>query len=78
MSYVTVEVEIDHGRIIARGPDKLPETGLGLLTIFQPGGHDSAETASARKRVELPLILGDGKVLINPTPEQLDASLWRD
>jgi len=27
-------------------------------------------------RVTLPLIRGDGKRLINPTREQLDASLW--
>jgi hypothetical protein len=27
-------------------------------------------------RVKLPLIRGDGKRLINPTREQLDASLW--
>lgn len=27
-------------------------------------------------RVKLPLVRGDGKRLINPTREQLDASLW--
>jgi len=26
----------------------------------------------------LPLIRGDGKRLINPTPKELDASLWGD
>jgi hypothetical protein len=36
MSYVTVEVEIDHGRIVARGSEALPEKGSGLLTILQP------------------------------------------
>lgn len=35
MSYVTLEVEIDHGRIISAEPDKLPETGKGLLTVLQ-------------------------------------------
>jgi len=34
MSYLTVEVEIDHGRIVAREPAKLPEKGNGLLTIM--------------------------------------------
>jgi hypothetical protein len=31
-----------------------------------------------RQRVELPLIRGDGKRLVNPTSEELDASLWGD
>jgi hypothetical protein len=35
MSYLTVEVEIDHGRIISRDADKLPEKGSALLTILQ-------------------------------------------
>ncbi len=33
MSYVTLEVTIDHGRIVPKEPDKLPETGKGLLTF---------------------------------------------
>jgi hypothetical protein len=33
MSYVTVEVEIRDGKIVAREPDKLPKTASGLLTI---------------------------------------------
>jgi hypothetical protein len=34
MSYVTVEVEIDHGRIVPREPAKLPNRGKGFLTIL--------------------------------------------
>ena len=34
MSYVTVEVEIDHGRVSAKGAEALPEKGSGLLTIL--------------------------------------------
>jgi hypothetical protein len=34
MSYLTVEVKIDHGRIIATEPDKLPQFGSALLTIL--------------------------------------------
>jgi hypothetical protein len=33
MSYVTLEVTIDHGRIVPKEPDKLPDTGKGLLTF---------------------------------------------
>ena len=76
MSYVTFEVEIDHGRIVAREPEKLPKKGSGLLTILQPAAIPTDEVKAVRKRVELPLIRGDGKHLINPTPEELDASLW--
>jgi hypothetical protein len=43
MSYVTVEVEIDHGRVVPREPERLPEKGNGLLTILQPAGSLSME-----------------------------------
>jgi hypothetical protein len=73
MSYLTLEVEIDHGRIIPRQPEKLPDRAKGLLTIIPtPDNH------STKQRVQLPLIQGDGKRLVNPTSEDLDASLWGD
>lgn len=78
MSYLTVEVEIDHGRVVPRGPEGLPEKGKGLLTILQPVSTAGTEPQPVRARVELPLIRGDGKRLINPTSEDLDASLWGD
>ena len=73
MSYVTVEVEIEGGRIVPLEPAKLPAKGTGLLTILPSG--DVANTAS-KKRVELPLVRGDGKRLINPSTEELDKSTW--
>ncbi len=36
MTYTTLEVEIDHGRIVAREPEKLPERSRGLLTVLEP------------------------------------------
>ena len=36
MSYLTVEVEIDHGRISVKGAETLPEEASGLLTILNP------------------------------------------
>jgi hypothetical protein len=36
MSYVTLEVQIDHGKVTAKEPSKLPERASGLLTILQP------------------------------------------
>lgn len=35
MSYLTLEVEVDHGRVVAKEPGRLPEKGRGLLTILQ-------------------------------------------
>jgi hypothetical protein len=34
VSLVTIEVEIDHGRVIPRGLEPLPEKGAGLLTLL--------------------------------------------
>lgn len=75
MSCVSVEVEIDHGRIVAREPDQLPQQAGGLSTILAGPGNQAAEPRPVRQRVTLPLIRGDGKPIINPTPEELDASL---
>jgi hypothetical protein len=36
MSYLTVEVEFDHGRLVVAEPGKLPERGKGLLTVLEP------------------------------------------
>ena len=34
MSFLTVEVEIDHGHVLAKGAESLPEKASGLLTIL--------------------------------------------
>jgi hypothetical protein len=36
MSYLTLEVEIDHGRVLPKGAEVLPEKASGLLTILNP------------------------------------------
>lgn len=77
MSYVTVEVEITGGRVVPSEPERLPQTGRGLLTILPPAAP-SVSAQPRRQRVEMPLIRGDDKRLINPTAEELDASLWDD
>jgi len=50
MSYITVEVEIDHGQIVAREPAKLPEKGKGLLTVLESG--ESSREAGNTSRIE--------------------------
>ena len=78
MNYVTVEVDIDHGRVVPREPGGLPEKGIGLLTILEPAFTARTRANPLGQRVELPLIRGDGKRIINPSPEDLDGSLWGD
>jgi hypothetical protein len=78
MSYVTVEVKIDHGRIVATEPEKLPEIATGLLTILPRANGSPNEAKPTSKRAELPLIHGDGKRVINPSSKDLDASLGGD
>jgi hypothetical protein len=72
MNSRTVEVEIDHGRVFPKGSEKLPEKGTGWLTILEPA--DSAN--SERKRIEAPLIRCKPATVIDPSPLELDASLW--
>jgi hypothetical protein len=45
MSYLTVEVDIDHGRIVPTEPAKLPEKGKGLLTVL---GSDQGLTEAQK------------------------------
>ena len=40
MSYLTVEVKIDHGRVVATEPGKLPDKGKGLLTVLEASGKE--------------------------------------
>ena len=75
MSLITIEVAIDHGRIVPREPVALPEHGSGLLTILSAAKDASAEVAQ-RQRIRLPLIQGQPGESVNPTREELDASLW--
>ncbi len=46
MSYVTVEVEIDHGKVVPRRCEDLPERGIGLLTILRTGAGESDGTST--------------------------------
>ncbi len=39
MRCVTMEAEIDHGRVIPKEPEKLPLTGRALLTVLTPTGE---------------------------------------
>ncbi len=73
--YRMLEADIDHGRVTVKQPEMLPETGRGLLIVL-PEAKAVEAGGLTRRRVRLPLIQGDGLHVINPTPEELDASLW--
>jgi len=45
MSYITLEIEIDHGRVVAKGTDQLPDKATGLLTILHPAPKESNEAS---------------------------------
>jgi hypothetical protein len=62
MSYMTVEVEIDHGHIVAKGVETLPERASGLLTIL---GQQSSPQPH-------PIGLAKGQFTV---PEDFNASL---
>lgn len=48
MSLLTLEVEIDHGRVFPRGSSVLPEKGTGLLTLFPEGGTKPIASGAVR------------------------------
>ena len=63
-----MEVEIDHGRIVPREPEKLPEKGAGILTVLEP--------ASAQPMAPRPVGLAQGQFTVPrdfnaPLPEQV-------
>ncbi len=71
MSYVTMEVEIDHGRILPRGQEPLPEKATGFLTIIQasvpPSGLHPSKRAEPR-----PIGLAKGEFTV---PDDFNAPL---
>ena len=75
MSYTTVEVELENGRIWPRGTVPLPVKAHALLTILEPSGDTSAQGSP-------PTGAGLHRFLAAPdfalTPEQFRASMDAD
>lgn len=75
MSFRTVEVELENGRVAARGTETLPARAHALLTILD----SSAPNGSTRLH---PSAAGLGRLLGSPdfklTPEQFRASMEAD
>jgi hypothetical protein len=58
MSYLTLEVEIDHGKVTTKEPSKLPEKASGLLTILLPDTSATSNLTPLQALEELQKQLG--------------------
>ena len=77
MSYRTVEVELEDGRVRPHGTDTLPAKARALLTILT--GSDFAETPAEGRRPMLAEVarhlagIGEGKLTdLSTNPKHLD------
>lgn len=66
MNLKTYEVEIDHGKIVSRQPEQLPEHGRGFLTLERDSTTAKDQAASEKKlqaleRLTQSLALDDAK-----------------
>jgi hypothetical protein len=62
MSYKTVEVELEHGRVQTAGAETLPEKAHGLLTILSPQTVESdAPARSPGKAMRELAVVGRGQ-----------------
>ncbi len=61
LSYLTLEVEIDRRRVVAKEPSWLPEKGSGLLTILESGGTAHLTPLQALDALQKHLALDEQK-----------------
>jgi hypothetical protein len=75
MSYTTVEVELDHGRVWPRSQTPLPERARALLTILEPSDNTSGSwKTSSEAGLQRFLSMPDFPL----SPEQFRASMEAD
>ena len=61
MSMVTIEVEIDHGKVTPVEPHLLPEHGRGLLTVLTASPGNGTTAFSIESEADgLPVIRAHG------------------
>ena len=75
MSYRTVEVDLEHGRVRARNAEALPPKASALLTILEPGGN-SGEVSGKSGPSGLRRFLAEPDFPL--TPRQFKASMESD
>ena len=74
MSYMTVEVELEGGRVHSRGAEALPEHAHALLTILEPGFLTATPRVGGGAGLRRFLSAPDFPL----TPEQFRASMEAD
>ena len=73
MSTVTIEVEIDHGKVTPVGPHLLPEHGRGLLTVLAASpGNGSAAFSIGSEADGLPVIRAQGGVITSALVREIE------
>ena len=73
MSMVTIEVEIDHGKVTPVGPHLLPEHGRGLLTLLSAGPGTEATAFSIGSEADgLPVIRARGGVITSALVREIE------
>jgi hypothetical protein len=75
---MTVRAHFDGRVIVPDEPVDLPVDIPLDLEIKSANGNPATAAQPVRTRVELPLIRCKPGTVINPTPEELDASFWED
>jgi hypothetical protein len=75
MSYRTVEVELEHGRVRPRNAEALPPKANALLTILEPG-RNGAEIPRKSGPAGLRRFLAEPDFRL--TPQQFKASMESD
>lgn len=64
MSMVTIEVEIDHGKVTPVEPHLLPEHGRGWLTVLTANSGPGTKAISIESEADgLPVIRAQGGVI---------------
>jgi hypothetical protein len=76
MSYQTLELELERGRVRPRGAEVLPERAQALLTILQAGSNDRSTRTQGVASPGLRRFLSAKD--FPRTPEQYRASMGTD
>lgn len=73
MNRVTIEVQIDHGKVTVAKPHLLPEHGRGLLTVLPAGSGNGKPAFSVDKEADgLPVIRAQGGVITSALVREIE------